>query len=100
MLRFSLLSLLPFLVSYLAIAVQIEPYTTDLKITLNDIVVEGRRTRYIVYTSVVEYDEVTTDFHNEQLAGLCKQGTFLDVCVWAKYGVYTRKASDFKILLT
>lgn len=69
------------LASYLVIAVQIQPYRTDLKIKTNDLFRDGRKTEYIVYSSVVEYDRDTAKLTNEQLAGLGKQGKSLKILV-------------------
>lgn len=78
MAHFQFLFYCTLLLSYLTNAIQIEPYTTDLNIWTNGITSEDG-TDYVVYTSIVEYSQVTTEFTDEQLAGLCKQGTFLEL---------------------
>lgn len=77
MLRIDFFCLFALFIAFLSRATRVDPYTTDLKIERNDILKDGRKTEYIVYTSIAEYDQVTTDFTDQQLAGLAKQGTSL-----------------------
>lgn len=48
-------------------------YSTDLGLRRNAITRQGRRTEFIVYTSVVEYENDVTQFSDEQIAGLAHQ---------------------------
>src|SRR5262245_42867612 len=71
---FYLLSLISYL--HLSFAARVPGYSTDLGITRNAITrTKPPRTEFIVYTSIVEYEDDVSTFSNEQLVGLVHQGT-------------------------
>jgi hypothetical protein len=73
-LTFSWLLHFLYLFNYVQLSIAALPgYNTELGIRRNAITRQGRRTEFIVYTSVVEYENSVDQFTDEQIAGLAHQ---------------------------